>query len=748
MSIRNPKRVVPLLCLLMMAVGCRTSPSSKEATYLRRGEALHAKKDYPRALLEFRNAATAMPRDAEPHYRMGLTLLESGDPRSAIREFQRAIALNPKHTGAQLKLAEFMVASRDDKLVHEAVTRVVDAFGPSPNDPEAIDTLAMAEWTLGKQGDAAQRLEEALKRFPGHLQSSVNLARMKLSAKDWSGAEEVLRKAVSDAPQSSPAEVALGELYVSMQQPAKAEAEFAKAVRLDPKNGSALQELVAIQIAGKRMDEAERTIKQLAALPEKAYKPVHAQFLYQFGKREAALSEFEALAKSDPADRDARSRLVAAYASMNRVSAAENVLAAALKRNPQDTDALLQRAELRLRFGKTDDAENDLKTVIHFTPDSAPAHFALARAYQAKGLGKNQQEELQLALRLNPSLLPARLSLQLSFLSANQAKAALAVSGEAPDAQKKQLPWMIGNNWALLALGNLQEAKAGIERALKQDRPAEAVYQSAVLRLLQHDSEGARAQVEELLKRDVADVRVAQLLIETYAAQKNVGKGLDRLKEFVAKHSNSAPLQHLLGQWYSRSGNLAEARKAFEASTVADPHFVPANLSLAEQDIQEGRNDAARQRLNGIITTDSRNVAALMLLARADEAAGDRAAVITRYRAILNVDQSNLIALNNLAYSVALDDPDEALKFAQKAVEVAPDNAAIQDTLGWIYYRKGLYSMAVRCLKTAVDRESSPKRQFHLGMSYLKAGDQMAGQKFVREAMMKDPNLPNTEKGW
>jgi len=24
----------------------------------------------------------------------------------------------------------------------------------------------------------------------------------------------------------------------------------------------------------------------------------------------------------------------------------------------------------------------------------------------------------------------------------------------------------------------------------------------------------------------------------------------------------------------------------------------------------------------------------------------------------------------------------------------------------------------------------------------------MAGQKFVREAMMKDPNLPNTEKGW
>lgn len=243
----------------MLAAGCWMSPQAKEARYLQRGDAFVTKKDYPRAMLEFRNAARAMPKDAEPHYRMGLAYLESGDLKSAISAFQRAIALNPKHAGAQLKLAEFMTATRDEKLIGEAVTRLTDILGPSPQNPEAIETLAIAEWMLGKSEVAVRRLEEALKRFPTHLQSSVALARMKLSKNDWPGAEQVLKKAVADAPQSSQAALALGELYLFLRQPEKAETEIRKAIELDPKNGGALIGLGAIQLAGNRTEEAEHT---------------------------------------------------------------------------------------------------------------------------------------------------------------------------------------------------------------------------------------------------------------------------------------------------------------------------------------------------------------------------------------------------------------------------------------------------------------------------------------------------------
>jgi Tfp pilus assembly protein PilF len=122
--------------------------------------------------------------------------------------------------------------------------------------------------------------------------------------------------------------------------------------------------------------------------------------------------------------------------------------------------------------------------------------------------------------------------------------------------------------------------------------------------------------------------------------------------------------------------------------------------------------------------------------------------VVASYRSVLNIDPSNLIALNNLSYALARENPDEALTLAQHAAEIAPDSPTVQDTLGWIYYRKGLYSMAVRYLETAVNKDATPQRQFHLGVSYLKAGNQAAGQKIVREALQKDPNLVKTEQGW
>src|SRR5579862_3745978 len=105
MSFRNARYSAASLCILMVlaASACRTSPEAKEAKYLKRGEALLAKKDYSRALLEFRNASVVMPKDAEPFYRMGLAYLGTKDVRNAVQSFRKATAINPKHQKAQLK---------------------------------------------------------------------------------------------------------------------------------------------------------------------------------------------------------------------------------------------------------------------------------------------------------------------------------------------------------------------------------------------------------------------------------------------------------------------------------------------------------------------------------------------------------------------------------------------------------------------------------------------------------------------
>jgi tetratricopeptide (TPR) repeat protein len=728
--------------------GCNTSPKAKEANALRRGEALRDKKDYTRALIEFKNAAAAMPKDAEPYYQMGITFLASGSAANGLAYLRKATELNPNHQQAQLKLAELYATSSNKDMLQQAATRLETILSSTPDNSEANDALALTEWKLGKTDDAIERLQDTLKKFPTRLQTSVELARLKLGQKDLAAAEKILQTAVANAPQSSPAELALGQLYMLANQPGKAEAELRKAIQIDPKNGQALMGLAAIQVAGKRMDEAEQTYRMASALPGAEFRPVHALFLYREGKRDAALSEFEQLAKKDPNDRAARSRLFAAYIALGKNQAAQNLIDRALKKNPADTDALYERAGLFMRAGNAVEAEKDLKQVLHFKSDFAEGHVAMAAVYRAEGMIGNERQELNEALRLNPSQVQARLTLARSFTQANEAKAALDLLNNTPPQQKNLAAVILERNWALLGAGETKELRSVLDQTLRIKRLPELVIQDAVLRMQQGDWAGARADAEEAIKNNPEDIRGARLLADSYLAQKQPAKAEERLKAMTEAYPKSAPLQNLLGQWYLSVKNTAAARKAFESAHAADPKFPGTELALAGLDYEEKHSDAARQRLLELVSADPKNAKALIMLGTLAGEANDQDEAIRRYKAALAVDGSNVVALNNLAYTLAPSDPDVALKYAQQAAELAPNSATVQDTLGWIYYRKAIFSTAVNYLETAVAKEPTPRRQFHLAMSYLKSGKRDQGEKILQLALQQDPKLTQTEKGW
>ncbi len=737
-----------MLIFYGMSAACSSSPQAKEAKYLKRGAAQREKKDYSRALLEFKNASLAMPKDAEPYYQIGLTFMATGSFANAGGMFRKATELNPKHQQAQLNLAELMTASNRQENVQQAATRLEEVLAASPDNPEASEALAFADWKMGKTDEATSRLEETLRKFPSRLQTSVDLARLKLMQKDLAGAEQVLKQAVASASQSSPAELALGQLYMLTNQPAKAEVELLAAIQLDPKNGPALLGLAAVQAAGNRMEEAEKTYLRVSLLPDAQYKPLHALFIFRQGKRDAGLIELERLAKDNPTDRGARDRLFAAYVVMDKKQAAQNLLAGALKKNPKDTDALFERAGLSLRAGNAADAQKDLQEVLHAKPDFAEGHAALAAVYKVQGMTGIERQQLNDALRIKPGLLQARLALARSFTQSNEAKSALDLLNGAPAQQKTQLTFVTERNWALLMLGETKELRSVLDQVLRIKHFPEIVIQDAVLRLEQGDYTGARAAAEEAIKNNPEDSRGPRVLVDTFLGQKQPAKAEERLQELVADHPHSAPLANLLGQWYLKSKNLSAARKSFEAALADDPKFLEADLALAGLDRQEMHLDAARQRFTALVAADPRNVRALLSLGSLEGEMDSRDEAIHHYRAVLDIDGSNLFALNNLAYTLAATEPDVALKYAQQAADLAPDNAAVQDTLGWIYYRKATYATAVTYLEAAVKREPTPRRQFHLAMSYLKSGNRDLGQKTLQLAIQQDPKLPETEKGW
>src|SRR5262249_41864039 len=171
-------------------------------------------------------------------------------------------------------------------------------------------------------------------------------------------------------------------------------------------------------------------------------------------------------------------------------------------------------------------------------------------------------------------------------------------------------------------------------------------------------------------------------LADSYRMQNQPARALEELKAVAARHPESAPLHRLLGQWLANNGDHAAARAEFTAAKGADPRYPAADLALAQLDILEGHTEPAPPALNSVLSRDKRNTAARLMLAGIYQKNGDPAAAIAQYRTVLGLDGSNLLALNNLAYLTAKSNPDEALQFAQQAVEYAPTNPSVLDTLG------------------------------------------------------------------
>ena len=414
------------------------------------------------------------------------------------------------------------------------------------------------------------------------------LAQARLARHDVAGAEEALKQAVAQAPKSPDPVVYLGGFYLALGKTAEAEQQFRHALEIDPKHGPALIALGAMQVRAGQSELAEQTYRQLSALPEKRYKPLHALFLFRSGKRDQAVAELEKLAGEDPADRDARTRLVTAYLAVNRIGDAEKVLTAALKKNALDTDALLQRSRIYLRTAKYAEAESDLNQVLRFRND-AQAHYLLSKLHQARGEAALRPQELGEALRLDPRFAAARIELAQTLIANRGAESALQLLDEAPEEQRGTAPVIVQRNWALLALGRKEEARKGIDQALAIARTPDALLEDAVLKLDQKNYSGARASAEEILKRDPQDARALNVLVQTYAAQKQMPAGVQKARDYAAKQPASAAMQQFLGQLLSENGDRAGARKAFEAAKAGNPALVAPDLALAELDVSEGQ---------------------------------------------------------------------------------------------------------------------------------------------------------------
>lgn len=733
------------LCAFGM-VGCSRSPEAKMAKYMEAGKKLAAQKDYKAAVLQFRNASQAMPKSPEPYYQAGLAYLAQQDWADAVPSLRKALALDPKHVGAQLALAELETATPDRSTVEQAEKQLQALLTSAPDNPEVLTTLAIADWKLAKPEEAEKHLQEAFDKFPNNLSAAGDLAKVKMSKGDFAAAEDILKKTAAQTPPSADAISLLGAFYAVRKNDAEAEAQFRRALQVDPKSLSGLFNLAALQVRQGKKDQAEQTYQQLSKLDPK-YRFIYVSFLWQEDKKDAAIAEYQRMFAASPKDREVRTRLIAVLYASNRPQEADKILSDAIKKNPKDLDALLQRSRMYIDSRRFADARRDLQEVQH-NQNSGTVQYLLSRVDAAEGKELARRDHLNEAVRLQPNFLAARLELAGLLIHSNGAKSALSTLDQAPKDQQNLPQTIAMRNWALIASGDTAAAKKSVEAAIARVRTPDLLLQAALFKLEDKQFEEARKLVREGLAQSPDSKDLLSALVLTYKAQNQIPAAVQEVKAYAAKRPNSAQVQLFLGDLLRQTGDLPGAGAAFTAAKAANPKDVLSDLQFARLYQQEGKPDDAIRSLNTVLAADATNRTALLWKGDIEASKGDYTSAVADYRRLLDLDSENKIALNNISFMLLeyLHQPGEALKYAQKALELNPNDPHTEDTLGWVLYRQGLYDLSVKQLEAAAQHPGNPVWKYHLAMVYARLGESYKATAAFDEASRMNANIPEASE--
>ena len=231
-------------------------------------------------------------------------------------------------------------------------------------------------------------------------------------------------------------------------------------------------------------------------------------------------------------------------------------------------------------------------------------------------------------------------------------------------------------------------------------------------------------------------VQVRQQLAALSLQQGKPDDALAEAKAVQQRFPKQATGYLMEGDIYAAQKNWPAAERAYRETLKQEKSTVAATRLHAVL-VQVGKANEANTFASSWLKENPEDAAFRLYLADRSLRSKDYKTAAQHYKAVIAEQPRNAIALNNLAFTAGqLGDPD-AVKYAEQALAIAPDNAAIQDTLGWLLVEKGQVGRGVELLKkAAAGAPNSGEVRLHLAKGLIKAGDR-AGARSELEAIMK-----------
>jgi putative PEP-CTERM system TPR-repeat lipoprotein len=341
------------------------------------------------------------------------------------------------------------------------------------------------------------------------------------------------------------------------------------------------------------------------------------------------------------------------------------------------------------------------------------------------------------AVAANPVDVAARLALINFYLGARE-------SGKAVTAAQDALASLPGNpalvdaeGRALQAAGNYNQALANYARLSEMNPTAVQPYlRMADIHMTAKNPGAAMQSLRKALsiRPDSIEAQRGTIMLDLEA-----GRGPDAVATArdIQRQFPKNPAGFLLeGDIHAMGKAWKEAISAYRngiTQTGASELAVKLHAALAAQNVRGEADKFA----NAWQKEHPRDQRFRLYLAELAAARNDYATAIRNYQAMLKEQPDNPVLLNNLAWVMAKNKDPKAIELAERAYELAPDQANIIDTLGTLLAEKGDLKRSLELLRQA--RALAPRNpliQFNLAAALVKAGNTAEAKPLLVELSM------------